>query len=797
MSIRARRLIAVSLSLMLISVTIISIEGPASAGSVIARVSLDAAGAEVTGVSEDPDISGDGNLVVFASQSADLVPGDTNGRQDVFVKDLASGTVTRVSVDSAGNEANGDSSSPVISADGTTVAFVSSATDLTTDTNGVDDIFVHTISSGVTELISVSTAGSQTSRESAQPSISADGMAVAFRAFDGSLVAGDTNTLQDVFLRDRSTSTTIRVSVDSSGNQAVSAADPSGSQRPSISDDGNRISYWSSATNLVTGDTNAAHDIFLYQVDTAVTTRLSTNSATEGDGNSFSPDISGDGTVVSFYSRASNLASGDTNGVADVFVTEVGSGTLELVSINNATPADGQSVSPVLSSDGSVVVYITEADNLTADSSPAGLDVLAYHRSSGLTQLVSKAGAGNGGNGSSNNAAVSSDGTMTTFQTDASDLVADDMNAATDIYVSAITELASPTLIDQSFAVDEDAVIGTSVGAVSASDPDDDILVFSVTGGTGEGLFTVDPSTGDIATAAPLSGLGALTLNVDVTDGTLTSSAVMTITISSANEAPTTSDVNASTSESTTVGTIITTVIGTDPDGDTLTYTATSGSGLSMFAVDAVSGNISVATPLVVGTFDLVVNVSDGALSVDAAASMTVTSDAVNTFDDDDGNIFEADIEWLASEGITRGCGVRLYCPQRDITRGEMATFFARALDLPAARQDYFDDDDANLFEADINRLAKAGITFGCGNGNYCPTRLLTRGEAAAFVARALDLPPTSVDYFLDDDGTLFEGEINRIAEAGITVGCAADQYCPADNLTRGQVAAFLRRAFG
>ncbi|MCP4307374.1 MAG: hypothetical protein GY788_21385, partial [bacterium] len=134
-----------------------------------------------------------------------------------------------------------------------------------------------------------------------------------------------------------------------------------------------------------------------------------------------------------------------------------------------------------------------------------------------------------------------------------------------------------------------------------------------------------------------------------------------------------------------------------------------------------------------------------------------------------------------------------------------MAAFLVRALDLPAVSGgDRFGDDDDSVFEADIERLAAAGITQGCNppvNDQFCPTGTVTRGQMAAFLVRALDLPAVSGgDRFGDDDDSVFEADIERLAAAGITAGCnppVNDQFCPTGTVTRGQMAAFLARALG
>ncbi len=165
-------------------------------------------------------------------------------------------------------------------------------------------------------------------------------------------------------------------------------------------------------------------------------------------------------------------------------------------------------------------------------------------------------------------------------------------------------------------------------------------------------------------------------------------------------------------------------------------------------------------------------------------------------FNDDDGSVHEGDIIRLAEAGITKGCGPGRFCPDQPVTRGEMAAFLKRALGLPSTSTDYFADDEGHVFEADINVLAAGGITSGCTTGAFCPDRTVSRGEMAAFLARALQLPVANHDYFADDDGSVFEGAINSLAAAGITAGCRPDTYCPDDPVSRAQMASFLVRAF-
>jgi hypothetical protein len=166
-------------------------------------------------------------------------------------------------------------------------------------------------------------------------------------------------------------------------------------------------------------------------------------------------------------------------------------------------------------------------------------------------------------------------------------------------------------------------------------------------------------------------------------------------------------------------------------------------------------------------------------------------------FSDIAGSKFYEDIVWLAETGITSGCGDGKFCPDGVVTRGQMATFLVRALNLPDSSVDHFTDDDGNRHEARINALASAGITAGCAPGRFCPDGVVARDQMATFIVRALGLPPSATDWFTDDNGNKHEARINAFAEAKITSGCGSGRFCPSGAVTRGQMAAFLHRAFG
>src|SRR6476661_1320443 len=231
----------------------------------ITRVSVDSAGNQANGFSNAYSISATGRFVAFASFS-NLVPEDTNNQSDIFVRDLSTNTTTRVSVDSAGNQGNSDSNNSAISADGRFVAFTSFASNRLGETNNRDDIFVRDLLTNTTTRVSVDSAGNPGNSDSSSPSISADGRFVAFESQASNLVPGDTNNFFNqakIFVRDLSTNTTTRVSVNSAGIQGDEDDALFG---PLISADGRFVAFASGASNLVPGDTNNTTDIFVSDI---------------------------------------------------------------------------------------------------------------------------------------------------------------------------------------------------------------------------------------------------------------------------------------------------------------------------------------------------------------------------------------------------------------------------------------------------------------------------------------------------------------------------------------------------
>ena len=401
------------------------------------RVSVRTNGKQGDSESYVPSISPDGRYVTFESLATNLVNGDKNGAYDIFVHDYKTGKTARVSVRTNGKQGNGHSYDPSISSAGRYVAFESTATNLVNgDTNGVEDIFVHDQQTGETRRVSVRTNGAEGNGNSYYPSISSAGRYVAFESEATNLVNGDTNGAFDIFIHDRETGKTERVSVRTNGVQG-----DAGSYLPSISSDGRYVAFESDATNLVNKDTNGVFDIFIHDRETGKTERVSVKTnGVEGDAGSNNPSISSAGRYVAFESYAANLVNGDTNGASDIFIHDRQTGETRRVSVRtNGAQGDGNSYYPSISSDGRYVAFYSYATNLANGDTNGASDVFVHDRQTGETRRVSVRTNGKQGDYYSYYPSISSDGRYVAFDSLATNLVNKDTNGARDIFVAELS----------------------------------------------------------------------------------------------------------------------------------------------------------------------------------------------------------------------------------------------------------------------------------------------------------------------------------------------------------------------
>ncbi len=417
----------------------------AQSAGLTTRVSVASDGTQANGRSTQPSISADGRFIAFVSEASNLTPGDTNGVADIFVHDRQTGQTTRVSVASDGTQANGPSEKPSISADGRFVAFESTASNLVPGTTSrcgflffrspCAHIYVHDRQTGQTTRVSVASDGTQATRASGEPSISADGRFVAFHSDASNLAPGANGS---IFIHDRQTGETTRVPMTTDGAWTRSTETSA-----SISADGRFAVFDSSVAwnrNVCGARPRGlfCFDVFVHDRQRGETRRISIASdGAEVDGDSVEPSISANGRFVVIASKASNLAPGDTNQSWDIFVHDLQTGRTTRVSVaSDGTEGDNSSwwKAPI-SADGRFVAFESGATNLVPGDTNRKVDIFVHDQRTGQTTRVSIASDGSQSNGSSEWASISADGRFVAFVSSASNLVPGDTNERQDIFV--------------------------------------------------------------------------------------------------------------------------------------------------------------------------------------------------------------------------------------------------------------------------------------------------------------------------------------------------------------------------
>jgi hypothetical protein len=542
----------------------------------------------------------------------------------------------------------------------------------------------------------------------------------------------------------------LRASVSQSGAQADSS-----SSGGLVSSDGRYVVFSSRAGNLVSGDTNGRDDIFRFDRTTGAVQAVSVTasgaflSASHGH-----PVVSGNGRYVAFWSEGIFDAA-DPEKTNDVFVKDMDTGLVERLTLapDGSNKIGEDRFSPIkplgISDDGRWVVFKSDASNLVAGDTADGVDdIFARDRSTSTTRLLSTEAGGLPGPSSGLDFVVAGAGA----------------SAVVGLRISAPDNGGQRAVIANLESGVQTTLEGTNV---------ERFPLLAVAAGGGSAIIASGsgavPNEYDVATKA----LTPLEDNVDwasIVPGAFSND--LRYYVASAPSAFTFRVVDREAEEFTELPRGINDV---GPNVDAIPTTVSDDGSIVAFS--------SAASNLVFGDTNAVVDIF-------------VVRVANGTFADDDGNPFEADIEWLAAEGITLGCAIDLFCPKAPVTRGQMASFLVRSLDLPASTTDAFTDDASSPHQADINALAEAGVTTGCGPGVFCQDAAVTRQQMASFLTRALELPVPATDFFTDDAGSIHESDINALAGDGITLGCAPGLFCPTAEVLREQMAAFLHRAF-
>ncbi len=383
--------------------------------------------------SEAPSISADGRYVAFSSDANNLVSsGDTNGTENIFLRDRQAGSNSLVSVNLSGQSANSYSFTPQISSDGSEVVFQSIASDLTTNAeSGNQQIFARNLATGSNLLVSVNTNGAGGNEFSDLQSLSGDGTKIAFRSYASDLVANDTNNTYDVFYRNIASNSVALVSINSAGTGSANGYSTS----PRISASGQYVAFGSDASDLSPADNNTRFDIYRRDMAAGVTALVSANSNGVAGNSSCGEDIyiSGSGQFVAFESYDSDLAPGGAPGYyQEIFLRDMVAGTNQLVSVNNSNQyAIGTCYLYGLSSDGRYVLFGSYAENLTANDTNGEPNLYLRDVVAGTTTLVTVNHSGSGpGDGYYNNGALSATGQYVIFTDTSTDLVTPSKTAA-------------------------------------------------------------------------------------------------------------------------------------------------------------------------------------------------------------------------------------------------------------------------------------------------------------------------------------------------------------------------------
>jgi len=425
-----------------ILVVLITPAVPASAQlCTIERLSVDANGVEGDSGSTQPAMTPDGRFVVFSSTATNLVPGDTNAVADIYLRDIVAGTIERVSVGPGGVECDQACSYPAISDDGRWVAFNTAATTLVPgDTNGALDVYLRDRWNDTIERVSVGAGGVQGDGPSFGATLAADARYVTFVSWAGNLVPGDTNSTRDVFLRDRSANTIERISVATGGAQGDDLSG-SGTLLSFATPDGRYVLFGSAASTLVAGDTNGAMDVFVRDRVTGSTAFLVQalgGGAPSGETDLYS--MTPDGRFVGFASSAPDLVTGDTNGMTDAFVLDRQSGLVERVSLaDGGVEVSGDSWAPCLSEDGRFAVFSSAATDLVPMDSNGRRDVFRRDRVAGTTEFLLLAGGFAPPGADVFAAVIGAGGDRAAFAYGGDDFVPLDFNMTSDVFVAVCT----------------------------------------------------------------------------------------------------------------------------------------------------------------------------------------------------------------------------------------------------------------------------------------------------------------------------------------------------------------------
>ena len=549
-----------------------------------------------------------------------------------------------------------------------------------------------------------------------------------------------------------------------------------------VSGDG-RLVIFETTLMLSPADTDPFLDVYLHDRHTGETRMLNVRpDGSESSGIALSPAISANGGYAVFYTSASDLGPPDANGDIDAYWLDLASGEFRLVSVDTDgvdagnLPDGSARALPRISADGSSVVFVSPGSSLPGETDNSG-GVFVYHVGTGTTERVTVSTDGDTGGGGQPH--ISHNGRYVAFKSSSTNLVDGDTNGQTDVFVR---DLDAGTTVRASTILSDGQLYSEAISEYGVPVVTEDgryVLFSATTPEDGTQLYRKDLVTGSLVLFTT-SIDGEPSNHASLSYGTASSNGVVAIRSYASDLVEV--DFNE------TMDVFVASL--SDFSGFRRVSELPGGYGGDDWSyLPRISAN---------GRHVLFYSEADnlGDTSLGRVFGVALGGPFADV---DEGALAENEITWLREEGITRGCDWDLYCPGDPVTRGQMASFISRTLNLPAASDDFFADDNSSSHEGSINALREAGITFGCSSDgdSFCPDDLVTRAQMASFLARALELDPSEAG-FSDDDGSVHELNIGAIAAAGITVGCDADRpdlFCPDAEVTRRQMAAFLYRS--
>lgn len=481
----------------------------------IERMSVNVSGQQANGASFKPAFSPDSTKIAFESDAANLLPSGLNGERQIIIKDIASGQITLVSSNASGQAANADCLDMEFSPDGHKMVFESDATNLVAGvTNGKRHVYMKDLDTGVVTLISSNTAGAAGNQNSGDPMFSPDGTKVVFSSISSNFAAGDNNLSsggRDIFIKDLATGVTSLVSSDANGNIGNGNGDD-----PSWSFDGKSVIFWSSASNLVPGGTNGVEQVYIKNIQTGAVRLVSVdNAGDQSNGYNNDPSFTPDNKMITYWSDASDILPGDTNAKSDIVLYNLATNKVSIGSANaQGVIGNGSSQDPLFTADGKYLTMKSTSSNFDPAANNDKYQIFVKDMTTGEMELLSTNNQGVQGNDSSDDPIFSDNGKYVAFESFATNFVSGDTNGKLDIYMARVTLVDSET--PPIFGTPHvDRLNGTSgndyMDALAGNDRVDglagnDTIIGGagadvLTGGTGADLYTFANLTHSVETA--------------------------------------------------------------------------------------------------------------------------------------------------------------------------------------------------------------------------------------------------------------------------------------------------------